>query len=437
MSAATATPAVPAQWRADFEARARTVQVPPWAEALRRSGLERFEATGFPTTREEDWRFTSVAPIAEAAFRPAPAASTSMDGGQLDGAASWLVVNGRLASRPSPEPSGIRVMPLGEALAADLPELRVLGTLAGPDAGPFAALNAAFLGDGVVVIVAPGAVVDVPLHVCFLAEPDPAGRSVQHPRTLLLAGRGSQVTLVESYLGPDGDGYLTNAVTEVVLEDGAVVERYKRQREGDAAFHVATLGVRHGRDSRFTDVSLSLGARLSRNDIDDRLAAPGAECELLGVFVGDDRQHMDTHSRIDHDSPHCTSRQLYKGILDGDSRGVFHGRIRVQPDAQKTDALQTNKNLLLSPRALVHSTPALEIRADDVKCRHGSTTGQLDPTAMFYLRSRGLDEAAARALLTRAFAGDVLGRVRVPALRAEVEELLRSRWDGAGREEAR
>jgi Fe-S cluster assembly protein SufD len=235
---------------------------------------------------------------------------------------------------------------------------------------------------------------------------------------------------VESFASPAGSASLANAVTEVVVEDNALVDRSKLQQEGAESLHVASLAVRLGRDARFSDHSISLGAALSRNDIDVRFAAEGGECVLNGLFVVDGRRVADTHSRVDHSRPHCSSRELYKGVLDGQARGVFNGLVVVRPGAQKTDAWQMNKNLLLSREALVHSTPQLEILADDVKCKHGSTTGQLDPAALFYLRSRGLDEAAARSLLTWAFASDLLQQLKAEPVRRAVERHLQARLPG-------
>jgi Fe-S cluster assembly protein SufD len=236
---------------------------------------------------------------------------------------------------------------------------------------------------------------------------------------------------VESFVSPAGSACLTNAVTEVVVEDNAFVDRYKLQVEGPEALHVATLAARLSRDARLCDHSISFGAALSRNDIDVRFLAEGGDCALDGLFVLDGRRVADTHSRVDHARPRCSSRELYKGILDGQARGVFNGLVVVRPGAQKTDAWQMNKNLLLSKEALVHSTPQLEILADDVKCKHGSTTGQLDPGALFYLRSRGLGEAAARSLLTWAFAGDLVRRLEVAPLRQVVERHLQQNLPGA------
>jgi Fe-S cluster assembly protein SufD len=248
---------------------------------------------------------------------------------------------------------------------------------------------------------------------------------------LVVAGKGSEGRVVETWAGPDGSVYLGNAVTEVVVDDNAFVDHYKLQREGEQAFHVATLAARLGRDARFADHSFSFGAAISRNDIDVRFAAEGGECVLNGLFMVDGTRLTDTHSRVDHAQPHCSSRELYKGVLDESGRGVFNGLVLVRPGAQKTDAEQMNRNLLLSRKALVHSVPQLEILADDVKCRHGSTTGQLDPAALFYLRSRGIGEEEARGLLTWAFASDLVHDLPVPSLRRAVQGHLLTRLEGA------
>ncbi len=259
----------------------------------------------------------------------------------------------------------------------------------------------------------------------FLSEPA-FGPTVSHPRNLIVAEAGSQAAVVETYLGTAGEAYFTNSVTEIVLGDGAVLDFSRLEREGDAAFHVGTTAVSLGRNSNFTSHSIQLGGALARHDLNVRLDAEGADCTLNGLFLGNGTQLLDNHTLIDHAKPHGTSRELYKGILDGKSRGIFHGTIIVRPDAQKTDAMQTNRNLLLSKESLVNSEPALEIFADDVKCRHGSTIGQLDAAAMFYLRSRGIGEDEARNLLVYAFASDVASRIRVAPLRALVEAAPRS-----------
>ncbi|MFN8091246.1 MAG: Fe-S cluster assembly protein SufD [Vicinamibacteria bacterium] len=434
-------------YRSAFErfAAAHAASEPAWLRDRRTAAFARFVERGLPGPRDEAWRHTPTAPLSRAQFGPADPAARPADEALArlpEGleAPRAVFVNGRLSREHSSLdrlPAGVTVRGLRDALAAGDAALEaLLGRAADGRTGVFADLNTAFAEDAAVVTVAPGAVVAEPVHVAHVAAH--GSSTVAYARTLVVAGRGSKSRLVETFAGADGDAYLVNAATEVHLEDGARVDRYKLQREGADALHVATLAVRLSRDARFLDHSVSLGAALSRDDIDARFAGEGGECSLDGLFVLDGRRVGDTHSRVEHAAPRCASRQSYKGVLDGQSRGVFNGLVVVRPGAQKTDAWQMNKNLLLSREALVHSTPQLEILADDVKCKHGSTTGQLDPLALFYLRSRGIGEAEARSLLTWAFASDLLKSFAVPPVRAAVERHLQSRLAGApGLEEAR
>jgi Fe-S cluster assembly protein SufD len=368
----------------------------PWLADLKRAAFARFDALGFPTPHDEDWRSTGVQPITGTAWAPARH-------------------DQELRHLP---PAGVRVRPLSHALHEAQP---VLSRIAGFEKNAFTALNTACFEDAIVLEILPGAVIPQPIEIVF-RSPDAGRPEVSYPRVLVLAGERSQASIVQSFTG-EGRSF-TNAVTEISLGPGAILEHTLLQRESGTACHVHTLAARQARGSRFTSHNVALGSALARTDIHVALEGEGAECALYGLFVGRGTQHLDTHTTIDHASPRCVSRELYKGILDGAARGVFHGKILVRQDAQKTDAVQTNKNLLLSRQALVNSTPALEILADDVKCKHGSTTGQLDAAALFYLRSRGIGEEAARALLTWAFAADVAERLPVPSVRAEVEREL-------------
>jgi Fe-S cluster assembly protein SufD len=429
-------------YRAEFGAFAagRSAE-PAWLRRSREEAIARFQERGFPTTGEEEWRFTNVAPLARTAFRraaPGEAAGVraadvaalgfdhAFDGHEI------VFVDGRLAPTLSSigPAGGLQICSLADVLSREPERIEAhLGRILG-DSPSFTDLNAAFLEDGACVFIPAGLVVEPPIHLVYLSSRVVGASTLSHPRTLVLAGRNSQARVVESYGGVAGAVYFTNAVTEIALEAGAVLDHYKIQRESEAAFHVGLMAVVQGRASRFTSHSFSLGGRLVRNDVRQLFAAEGGECVLDGLFVAAGEQHTDTHTVIDHAQPHCTSRELYKGILDGKARGVFVGRILVREGAGKTDAHQTNKNLLLSREALVDSVPQLEILASDVKCKHGSTTGQLDPAALFYLRSRGITEAAARSLLVCAFAGEVVGRVGVPALRRGLERHLRERLPG-------
>jgi Fe-S cluster assembly protein SufD len=423
-------------FRAAFERRSDG-RGPAWLRAMRQAAFARYTAMGLPTTRDEDWKYTSVQSIARTAFgEPAPSqadAPALADAGLVElGGALAVFVNGRFDPRLSrPAPDGARVSSLRDVLERE-PD-RVEGRL-GREANArtaFGALNTALAEDGALVEIAAGAVMREPIQLAFYSDAEAARPSATHPRVLLLAGRASQATVVETHLGRGT--YLTNAASELLLEDGARLDHVKLQRESEAAFHVAIVAAALGKDARLGQHHVSLGARLARTDIEARFDGEGGECGMYGLFHADGERLTDTHTRIDHAVPRATSLEVYKGILDGRARGVFHGRILVRRDAQKTSAHQSNRNLLLSRDALVQSTPQLEILADDVKCKHGSTTGQLEEAAVFYLRSRGLDEAAARSLLTHAFASDVARRLPHAALRDAVAAHLHARL-GGGRE---
>ena len=412
---------------ASFEEK-RYAGEPVWLARIRREAFARFAALGLPTTKNEAWRSTNVARIARTPFRPATgspvAAPPSVHFPPGEGA-RLVFVNGRYAPELSRTGDGPFVFrSLREALREEPQRLEPhLARHASFQDSAFTALNTAFLEDGAFVLIPRGTVLEQPIHLLFLSGEDGTDDpAVSHPRNLIVAESGSQATIVESY---EGEGaYFTNAVTEIVCADGAVVSHYKVQRESLSGFHIQTLQAVQGRASAFTSHNICLGGDLARTDINVLFDAAGSDCTLNGLFLATGTQHVDNHTLIDHAKPHCTSRELYKGILGGKARGVFHGKIIVRPDAQKTDAMQTNKNLLLSREALVNSTPALEILADDVKCRHGSTIGQLDAAALFYLRSRGIGEDDARALLTYGFAADVTGKIRVPWIREEIETFL-------------
>jgi len=360
-------------------------------EELRREAAAAFAAAGYPTTKWEDWQYTNVAPIAKAEFenRPIRGATGGVDGVRISG---W-----RDAS--------------GAALAK-------LGRYASISANPFVALNTARFEDAVVVEVEPGAVVPEPVRIAFHSD-SPAA---VHPRILVVAGRNSQASIVEQFTG--AGRYFTNAVTEIVADENAIVEHYKVQQESAEAYHVGTVQIHLARNSNVTTFSLSFGGLLVRNDINAVLDDDNAECTMNGLFLTHGDQHVDHHTLLDHAKPYCRSRELYRGILSDSSTGVFNGKVIVRQDAQKTDAIQSNKNLLLSKDATINTKPQLEIWADDVRCTHGATVGQLDEEALFYLRSRGVESAAARAMLTHAFAGDVLELIKLASLRTRLEELI-------------
>lgn len=436
----TAAALEPNAYRTAFEGflRERATQETSWLGEMRQTALDRFLARGFPTTRDEDWRHTSVAPIAKTEYAraerlPCPAIRPEVQkrldfGGAFTG---WEIVfvDGRYCSDLSSvaEIDDVHILCLADVLRRQPERLApFLSKIAnGPQESAFTSLNTAFFEDGALVEITPRATPSAAIHLIYYSTGEGGGRpSISHPRTLIVARPGSQATVVETYAGRENAAYFTNAVTEVVVEEAASLDHYKLAREGHSAHHVATLSARLGRNSHFADTAVLVGGRLVRNDVEVAFTGEGGECTLNGLFVSGGEQIHDTHTVIDHAVPHCTSRELYKGILSGRSRGVFKGRVLVRKDAQKTDAQQTNKNLLLSREALVHSTPQLEILADDVRCKHGSTTGQMDPQALFYLRSRGIGEAEARRLLTYAFASDVVSRIQVAPIRVALETFL-------------
>ncbi len=399
---------------ADFERIAKSL---PGFPELRRRAIDRFASIGFPSGREEAWRFTDVTPLTEVAFKPAAGtANPNQFAGLANGALKALqitFVDGRYAPAFSTLelPKGVSVGSLGENLkTAPKGEL--------PD-NPFTALNLAFHRDGAAIRIADGVQLDRPVHVLFLSSlhGDPY---VMHPRTTISIGEGARAMVVNSFLGPSGGTYFMNAVTSVDLAAGASLDLTKVQRESPQAFHLESLDVSAARNASFTHHSISLGARLARNDLNVRLDGEGAECSLFGLYEVAGQQHVDHHTNIDHAKPHGTSREIYKGVLDGRARAVFDGRIIVRPDAQKTNAMQTNKNLLLSKEALVHTKPQLEIFANDVKCKHGATIGQLDADVLFYLRSRGIGLAEARRLLIHAFASEIIDTVKADAVRSQI-----------------
>lgn len=409
---------------------------PAWLRRLRQSSIARFTELGFPTTHDEAWRHTSVAPLMDIPFQLAPHRH-EIPRAELDPLMSWLAashrlvfIDGRFSSRHSsllPLPPGAKVESLAGALAnhASLLEPR-LGQYARHEHHPFVALNTAFLRDGAFVYLPPDTTVGDPIHLVFVSGPN--GRAtMSHPRTLIVAGPHSRATIVESYVGLNDAPSFTNAVLEVVLAEGSAIDHSVIQQEHTAAVHLSTVAVHQGRHSTFTSHSLATGGALARREITGELAGEESACTLRGVYAIAGRQHLDIQTTIDHAKPHGTSRQLYKGILDGQATGVFSGRIRVRQDAQKTDARQTNNNLMLSEDAVAHTAPQLEISADDVTCTHGATVGRLDQDALFYLRSRGIGAEGARSLMAYAFGSETLNRIAHDLIRDRLAALL-AQW---------
>jgi Fe-S cluster assembly protein SufD len=409
---------------------------PSWLPGVRRAAIERFAAVGFPSSRDEEWRFTPVAPIAQAQFRPAAPSAVTRDALApfLFGHAEWpqlVFVNGKYAPELSvvpAVPAGMRLGSLSAALETDGEALaRHLTRHARPETTPFAALNTAFLRDGALVRVPPGAVLDQPVHLLFVTSPE-AGGTVTHPHNLVIVERGARASVVESYVTlAEGATYLTNAVTEVVSGEDAWTEHTRIQRESERAYHVGLTHVDQARGSHYRSFTLAMGGAIARHNLHVRLNAPGIETLMYGLYLTRGDQLVDNHTAIYHDHPNCNSWEVYKGILDDRSRAVFNGKVLVKPEAQKTDAKQTNRNLLLSPNAKVDTKPQLEIFADDVKCTHGATVGFLDPQGLFYLRSRGIPIEAARKILTYAFAAEVVDEVALAPVRETLNRLVLGR----------
>jgi Fe-S cluster assembly protein SufD len=403
-------------------------QTVPWLELVRSSAMDRFEQLDFPSVREEDWKYTNLAALAKENFVPATTSTESVDVSgfaypETEGA-HLVVVNGFLREDLS-QKSG-----LGDAVVVDLFSAaadarynkvirKYLARNAGYHNNGLTALNTAFLQSGVFLWIPKNVEVEKPLQITFVAEGD---QSASFPRVLVVAEENSSATLIESFVGEGR--YFTNATVEVVVKDGAHLDHYRLQRESKNAFHISTTSAELGRASRYNTTSINLGAQLSRHDISVVMDHEGAETSVDGLYMVESDQHTDTHSVIDHQQPHCNSHQLYKGILDGNGRAVFNGKIFVREGAQKTDARQTNKNLLLSDKARVDTKPQLEIYADDVKCAHGAAVGQIDPEELFYLETRGIDPELGRNLLTYGFAEEVIARIKIESIRSELDQAV-------------
>ena len=415
---------------------------PSWLMQARQASVKWATTRGFPTLKDEDWKYTRLGPLLEvpferdevgAGYRVSPA---TVDALTIDVEYTRLVfVNGLFApelSSLTELPEGVTVTNLASVLAEGGAGLEPFFSRPfGEYDHAFTALNAAFVEDGAFINLPAGTAVAAPIQLVFLSD---AQRSpvVSNPRSLILAGSGSRASVVETYAGTAGDVTCTNAVTQVVLDEGAQIEHYKIQDEPDTAFHLALLDVLQGPDSRFSSDSIALGSKIARNEVRVRLEGEGADVSINGLYLPRGEQHHDNPILIEHAAPRCTSRQLYKGIVDERGHGVFNGRIIVWPGAPGTDASQTNKNLLLSEYAEIDTRPRLEIFTDDVKCTHGAAVGALDEEALFYLRSRGVPHEAAKALLTYAFADEMLDLIGSESLRTHVETLVSARLSTDG-----
>lgn len=421
-----------------FEAlEARLVEhSPSWLAEKRRRAIARFKELGIPTKRWEMWRFTNIQPLTEIHFEPVAADETRIpikasvlsyfDLHEGDDYRA-VFVNGQLSpeySRLEGLPQGVVIAPLTAALTSHESLVQKhLGEYSGRRDNPFAELNLALHEDGAFIHVPRGVEVDKPIHLIFLARGGERTLAM-HPRNLFVFGEGCSSQIVESYDGLDGSTYFNNVVTEAVLEQNAQVDHYKIQLESQQAVHLQTFELEQERDSRFSTHSITLGGRLGRNDIGSYLDGENVETVFNGLYMLTADQDMSTYTYLDHAQPHCNSHELYKGILNGKAHAAFNGRIHVHPDAQKTDSIQSSQHLLLAPTATVNAQPQLEIYADDVKCTHGATIGQLDKDALFYLQTRGMSEREAHALMTYGFANAILEEVRSDAVREHLSKLI-------------
>ena len=404
-----------------------------WLELVRGSAMERFEQLGFPSVSDEDWKYTNLAALAKDKF--APAISDEIDIPDVErfsyretAAAHLVLVNGFLREDLSVKSGleGVVAIDLFNA-GADARYNKMVRKYLARNAGyhnnGLTALNTAFLQSGVFVWIPKNVKLETPLQITFLADAE-LENSANFPRVLVVAEENSSATLIENFVSYGSGKYFTNAIAEIVLKDGARLEHYRLQKEGRNAFHASTTSAELGRASIYDTTTINLGARLSRHDVSVVMDHEGAETAVDGLYMVGSDQHTDTHSVIDHKQPHCNSHQLYKGILDGNARAVFNGKIFVREGAQKTDAIQTNKNLLLSDKARIDTKPQLEIYADDVKCAHGAAVGQIDPEELFYLETRGIGPELGRSLLTYGFAEEVIGKIKVGSIRSQLDEFV-------------
>jgi Fe-S cluster assembly protein SufD len=414
---------------------------PQTVQSMREAAFDQLRRIGFPTTKNEDWHYTSVAPILEHDYLHVTTRSGDVRREALApftfGHADWhqlVFVNGRFTPELSSAsgdggnlPDGVHVVDLRRAWEESPELVEQLGQITTYDDRAFTALNTAFMHDGGVVYLDPNVEVERPIHLLFVTDAV-AAKSMMHPRNLIVLGRHAKATVIESYVTLTDAVYFTNTVTEVALADGATLHHYKIQREGMRAFHVGTIETHQGRDTHYLSFSLAMGGSLTRTNIYTTLDGEGCGSTLNGLYMLDGDQHCDHQTMIVHAQPNCFSRELYKGVLDGQSHGVFNGKVYVEPIAQKTDGKQTNNTLLLSDKAQIDAKPQLEIFADDVKCTHGATVGRLDEQALFYMKSRGVGRELARRLLTYAFAADVLETIEQQSVREELERMTLRRF---------
>lgn len=420
--------------------RERWQRDPLWISAIREEGRRLFEKMGLPNLRQEEWKYTDVSAVSQQVFSPPTPLAHSLPGNILQDVLfpkslsplRLVFVNGFYSpslSQVVKLPEGVETGSLAGALNRNHPlPQKHLAAYAEANENSFVALNNAFIEDGAFVYIPAGVRIEYPLHLVYISL-EKGMPGAHYPRNLIIAEKGSAVTVIEDYIGNDKAAYLNNPVTEIVVDDGARVDHYKLQRESEEAFHIASIQVSQGMESHFASHSVTFGGQLTRNNIHSYLTGPDASCTFNGLFMIDGTRHVDNHTLIHHSAPACRSWELYHGILDDSARGVFNGKIYVRPEAQKTDSQQTNRSLMLSNDSRMDAKPQLEIFADDVKCSHGATVGRIDSDALYYLRSRGVSEPDARKMLTLAFGRQVTNRFELEPLRKTVERLLASRLE--------
>jgi Fe-S cluster assembly protein SufD len=415
---------------------------PSWLEAIREEGRTMFERMGLPTRRHEEWKYTDVSALGQQKFSvsmPMHSPGSALKEKNLSlrllsesvSPLRMVFVDGfysPVLSRPGRFPEGVEVGSLAEALKDDHRLVQEhLAAYSRPADNSFIALNNAYIEDGAWVYIPSGVQLSVPVHLVYYST-GRSGPASSHPRNLIVTGKGSVVTVIEEYIGDAGAVYFTNPVTEIVVDDEAEVEHYKIQRESIDAFHIAAVEVQQGERSRFVSHNISFGGRLTRNNIHSYINAPGSFCTFNGLFMIRGDQHVDNHTLIRHRAPDCLSSEVYHGILDDRARGVFNGKIYVERGAQGTDSKQTNRSLMLSGDAVIDAKPQLEIYADDVKCTHGATVGQIDKDSLYYMRSRGISVDEARRMLTRGFARQITDRMTLDTLREGLEQELTNQF---------
>ncbi|HEY6643630.1 Fe-S cluster assembly protein SufD [Povalibacter sp.] len=427
--AARNTASATERYRAVFDARVRKDDA---LTAWRRDALQRFVAQGFPTLRDEDWKYTNLRRLESRSFAPADPAPGAID------ESLWIanvgmrivLVNGRAhpgLSTTSPQPPGVTLLTLGQWMENSPNDVAAFLASNSPAVSAFHSMNDAFSDDGIVIDIGESVQLDQPIYVVHQWTGGITS-AMSHPRIFLRAAPNSRCVLIEHYVGAADSETLTNSVVTLNIGAGASVTHYRVQQESTRSFHIGHVTARLERDSRYVCQDVALGASLARTGIVATLDGPNADANLRGLFLPNGSQHLDTYTLVDHAAPHTQSNEEYRGVADGRGRGVYRGKVIVRKDAQKIDSRQSSRNLLLSPTAEIDTRPELEIYAHDVKCSHGATTGQLDATALFYLRSRGLSESQARSLLIRAFAESILSTIELPSLRSHLERQLHDRF---------